>query len=271
MIDHARALLRAAQEVDRRDPSPASAPDFFSSYGHAIAMPVLLSLATEIALKAWLCREGKTPIRSHDLFRLFCELEPATQKRLEEAVQPPSPYRQYALERLGIPALLEGTTGPGAVHFQGLRDILRIYGKAFEEWRYRYEDLEGTFATARFTEVLTIIIDEYFKPLRIIEEGTGLSSAPRASSVREIPKNPFHPGQMLLEEFLEPAGISQADFAGQIGWTRTRLNELIKGKRGITADAALDLSAALGTSAKLWMNLQATWDLSQALRRRQAA
>lgn len=96
-------------------------------------------------------------------------------------------------------------------------------------------------------------------------------SAPRTSGVREIPKNPFHPGQMLLEEFLEPAGISQATFAGQIGWTRTRLNELIKGKRGITADAALDLSATLGTSAKLWMNLQATWDLSQALRRRQAA
>ena len=76
---------------------------------------------------------------------------------------------------------------------------------------------------------------------------------------------------MLLEEFLEPAGISQATFAGQIGWTRTRLNELIKGKRGITADAALDLSATLGTSAKLWLNLQATWDLSQALRRRRAA
>ena len=89
--------------------------------------------------------------------------------------------------------------------------------------------------------------------------------------MKEIPKNPFHPGQMLLEEFLEPAGISQAAFAGQIGWTRTRLNELVKGKRGITADAALDLSEALGTSAKLWMNLQATWDLSQALRRRQAA
>ena len=89
--------------------------------------------------------------------------------------------------------------------------------------------------------------------------------------MKEIPKNPFHPGQMLLEEFLEPAGISQATFAGQIGWTRTRLNELIKGKRGITADAALDLSATLGTSAKLWMNLQATWDLSQALQRRQAA
>ena len=98
-----------------------------------------------------------------------------------------------------------------------------------------------------------------------------MKSALGITLMKEIPKNPFHPGQMLLEEFLEPAGISQAAFAEQIGWTRTRLNELIKGKRGITADAALDLSATLGTSAKLWMNLQATWDLSQALRRRQAA
>lgn len=89
--------------------------------------------------------------------------------------------------------------------------------------------------------------------------------------MKEFPKNPFHPGEILLEEFLEPAGISQAAFAMQIGWTRARLNELIKGKRGITADAALDLSEAVGTSARLWMNLQATWDLSQALRRRKAA
>ncbi len=164
MMDHARALLRVAQELDKGNSSPASDRDFFSSYGHAIAMPVLLSLATEIALKAWLCREGKSPIRSHDLFRLFCGLEPATQKRLEEAVQPPSPYRQYVLERLGIPTLLEGTEDPDAAHFQGLRDIFRIYSKAFEEWRYRYEDLEGMFATDRFIEILTIIIDEYFKP-----------------------------------------------------------------------------------------------------------
>lgn len=85
------------------------------------------------------------------------------------------------------------------------------------------------------------------------------------------PKNPFHPGEILLEEFLEPAGITQTEFAGKLGWTRARLNELIKGKRGITADAALDLAEALGTSAKLWMNLQATYDLDQAMSRRKAA
>ena len=78
------------------------------------------------------------------------------------------------------------------------------------------------------------------------------------------PKNPFHPGEILLEEFLEPKGATQAAFAEKIGWTKTRLNELIKGKRGITAAAALDLADALGTSPKLWMNLQATFDLDKA-------
>ena len=164
MMDHARALLRVAQEVDRDDSSPASTPDFFSSYGHTIAVSILWSLAMEVALKAWRCREGKAPVRSHDLFRLFCGLEPATQKRLEEAVQPPSPYRQYVLERLGIPALLEGTADPGMADLYGLRDILRTYRKTFEEWRYRYEDPEGVFATTRLTEVLAIVIDEYSKP-----------------------------------------------------------------------------------------------------------
>jgi addiction module HigA family antidote len=90
-------------------------------------------------------------------------------------------------------------------------------------------------------------------------------------SHRESPANPFHPGEMLLEEFLQPAGISQAEFARRVGWTKARLNELIKGKRGVTADAALDLAEVLGTSARLWMNLQATYDLAQAEKRRDAA
>lgn len=85
------------------------------------------------------------------------------------------------------------------------------------------------------------------------------------------PKNPFHPGEILLEEFLLPMGMTQTAFAGRIGWTRARLNELIKGKRGVTADAALDLAEALGTSPKLWMNLQATFDLDRAMKARDAA
>lgn len=85
------------------------------------------------------------------------------------------------------------------------------------------------------------------------------------------PKNPFHPGEILLEEFLEPLGMSQAAFAEKIGWTKTRVNELIRGKRGVTAEAALDLAEILGTSPKLWMNLQATYDLDRAKKARDAA
>jgi addiction module HigA family antidote len=75
---------------------------------------------------------------------------------------------------------------------------------------------------------------------------------------------------MLLEEFLQPMGMTQTAFAEKLGWTRAKLNELIKGKRGVTADSALDLAQAFGTSAKLWMNLQATYDLDRARKRRAA-
>lgn len=85
------------------------------------------------------------------------------------------------------------------------------------------------------------------------------------------PNNPFHPGEILIEEFLQPTGMTQAAFARQLGWTKARLNELIRGKRGITAESALDLAEALGTSPKLWMNLQATYDLDRAISARNVA
>ena len=90
-------------------------------------------------------------------------------------------------------------------------------------------------------------------------------------TVDKQPKNPFHPGEMLLEEFLEPMGMSQAAFAQKIGWSRARLNELIRGKRGVTAESALDLAETLGTSPKLWLNLQATYDLAKAVEARRVA
>jgi addiction module HigA family antidote len=82
-------------------------------------------------------------------------------------------------------------------------------------------------------------------------------------------RNPFHPGEILLEEFLGSAKITQTAVAEKIGWSRSRLSEFIHGKRGVTADAAIDLAEALGTSSKLWMNLQATYDLHRAMSRRQ--
>ena len=65
--------------------------------------------------------------------------------------------------------------------------------------------------------------------------------------------------------------MTQAALAERLGWTAARLNELIKGKRGISAASALDLADALGTSPKLWMNLQATYDLDKAEKARRVA
>ena len=85
------------------------------------------------------------------------------------------------------------------------------------------------------------------------------------------PANPIHPGQMLLEEFLTPSKISQCAFAKRLGWTMAKLNELINGKRGITADSALDLAAELRTSPELWLNLQMQFDLRRAEVKRKRA
>ena len=85
------------------------------------------------------------------------------------------------------------------------------------------------------------------------------------------PPNPIHPGRMLLEEFLAPSGTSQRAFAARVGWTVAKLNELINGKRGITADSALDLADELGTSPELWLNLQMHYDLNRAEAKRRKA
>ena len=85
------------------------------------------------------------------------------------------------------------------------------------------------------------------------------------------PRHPIHPGEMLVEEFLRPLGMSQRQFATTLGWTTAKLNELVKGKRGVTADTALDLAEALGTSPEVWMNLQMMWDLRRAEVRRRAS
>ena len=86
------------------------------------------------------------------------------------------------------------------------------------------------------------------------------------------PPNPIHPGQMLREEFLAPAGLSQRELAKRLGWTVAKLNELINGKRGVTADSALDLAAELRTSPELWLSLQMHFDLKHAeLRRKRAS
>lgn len=75
------------------------------------------------------------------------------------------------------------------------------------------------------------------------------------------------PGEILLEEFLTPMGIGQVEAARRLGISLNRLNEIVLGKRGITADTALRLARLLKTSPQFWMRLQADWDLHQAMQR----
>lgn len=94
------------------------------------------------------------------------------------------------------------------------------------------------------------------------------ASLPRDSSVL----GPMiHPGEMLLEEFLRPLGLQQSVVADELGISRNRLNELILGKRSVTADTAIRLERRFKMPARFWLHLQADHDLQTALNEAKAA
>ena len=75
---------------------------------------------------------------------------------------------------------------------------------------------------------------------------------------------PTHPGEVLQEEFLEPLGLTQVKLAAHIGVSVQRINEIIRGKRGITPATAWLLAQAFGTTPQFWVNLQANHDLASS-------
>ena len=75
---------------------------------------------------------------------------------------------------------------------------------------------------------------------------------------------PIHPGEILLEEFLNPMGISQYRLSKKVGLPQRRIGEIVAGKRAITADTALRLAAFFGTDAQSWINLQSRYDTEMA-------
>jgi addiction module HigA family antidote len=79
--------------------------------------------------------------------------------------------------------------------------------------------------------------------------------------MKEMKIPPIHPGEVLLEDFLKPMGISQYQLAKGMKVYPRKINEIVHGKRSITADTALRLSRYLGTTAELWLNLQTLYDL----------
>ncbi len=79
------------------------------------------------------------------------------------------------------------------------------------------------------------------------------------ANIREIP--PIHPGEILLEEYLKPMGITQYRLAKDISVDPRRINEIIHGQRAITADTSLRLARYFGTSERFWLNVQSRYDL----------
>lgn len=100
---------------------------------------------------------------------------------------------------------------------------------------------------------------------------------PTKSAAKTITRDPawlgpaIHPGEMLAEEFLAPLELTQVDAARRLGISLNRLNEIVLGKRGVTADTALRLAREFGSTPQFWMHLQADWDLHVALRKTSAA
>ena len=143
MIWRAMSLQRAAKELERIQDN--SKQDTLLFMGGFIAVPVLLTLATEIALKAWLYREEKeTPDRRHDLLDLYDDLGEITRKRLEAKV----PEVSHPLP--GFPPT-----------YRGIRETLCFHRKIFIRWRYSYENPGHIFHIAEFNNVLTAIIETY--------------------------------------------------------------------------------------------------------------
>ena len=100
---------------------------------------------------------------------------------------------------------------------------------------------------------------------------------PTKSAAKTITRDPawlgpaVHPGEMLREEFLVPLGLTQVEAAQELGMSVNRVNELVLGKRGVTADTALRLARRFKTTPQFWMHLQADWDLHKAMKKNSAA
>ena len=177
MIRNAKALQRVVKELEKNKSDPSDewgkwdrgTEDRLLFMGKHLAVPNLLSLATEIALKAWQCREQlKAPERTHNLLKLFQSLEQDTQEMLEARMRKVSPYSVWA----GQPGMQN--LGPFeqemfAAKMHPLRDVLRSHSDANMRWRYLHEETSGQkFETGEIDRALTVIIDAYEKMWRVL-------------------------------------------------------------------------------------------------------
>ena len=160
MIWNAKSLQRVAKELERKK-SESPQQDSFLFMGKALASPILLSLATEIALKAWQCRERKgKPEKTHDLLKLFNGLGTRTQELLEARMRKLSPHSVWA-EDPRMQNLNADLQNIFKAKMHPLRDVLCSHRDAHTHWRFIHEDPSSVFETAEIDRALTVIIDAY--------------------------------------------------------------------------------------------------------------
>ena len=166
MIENAKSLQRVAKTIYENGHEAAQS-DIWLFKGMILAGPILLSLANEIALKAWLCLERKkAPPRTHDLLELFDLLKPDTQEMLEARMRKVSRHSMYA-EQPGMQNLKPYVQDMFAAKMHPLRDVLCDHRNANVHWGYLYE--KEPFAKFEIGEIdlaLTVIIDAYHERRR---------------------------------------------------------------------------------------------------------
>lgn len=160
MIRSARSLQRVANELGEKGHEPESS-DEWPFEGKFLACPILLSLATEIALKAWQCSERQAPPdRTHDLLKLFKSLKQDTQEMLEARMRKVSPWSMNA-GQLGMHEAPRDVQDMFFARTHPLRDVLSDHSDANMRWRFLYERHMETFETGEIDNALTVIIDAY--------------------------------------------------------------------------------------------------------------
>ena len=154
-------MQRVAKELKKNDKQDASSEHSLFE-GLFLAGPILLSLATEIALKAWQCSErAKAHDKTHDLLCLFDSLEQGTREMLEYRMRKLSPHSVNADELSGH-EMNPDVEDMFAARQQPLRRVLESHRKAFERWRYLYESRAfATFETSEIDLALTVIIEAH--------------------------------------------------------------------------------------------------------------
>ena len=176
MIKNAKSLQRVVKELEKNKPKPSDGwgkwdrgtEDTLLFRGKFLAVPNLLSLAIEIALKAWQCRERqKAPERTHDLLKLFQSLEQDTQEMLETRMRKVSPDSVWAeaLRMQNLSPLEQELLG---AKMHPLRDVLHSHSDVNVRWRYIHEETYGAqFETGEMDLALTVIIDAYEERWRV--------------------------------------------------------------------------------------------------------